>query len=190
MTLAYDYTKRTSYTDDVEKQKRAHKILLEVPFTPSLPQRGYTNRTLVVDLGAMKVTEKAVTEEMKDVFIGGRGFGLWYLWNAIKPTTKWDDPENEIIISPGPLAGNTQYAGSGKSLVVTLSPLTGIPIDSNVGGYFGPLMKFCGFDALEIRGKAKTDVVLVIDGPKGKITIEAAPAEEYDSHVAAEVFTH
>ena len=65
MTVTYDYTKRTSYTDNVETQKRAHKILLEVPFTPSLPERGYTNRTLHVDLGAMKVTEKAVTEEMK-----------------------------------------------------------------------------------------------------------------------------
>ena len=190
MTVAYDYTKRTSYTADVETQKRAHTLLLEVPFTPSLPQRGYTNRTLHIDLGRMKVVEKPVTEQMKDVFIGGRGFGLWYLWNAITPTTKWNDPENEIIISPGPLAGNTQYAGSGKSLVVTLSPLTGIPIDSNVGGYFGPLLKFCGFDALEISGKAKTDVVVVIDGPKGTIRIEEAPQEKYDSHVAAEVFTH
>jgi aldehyde:ferredoxin oxidoreductase len=190
MTVAYDYTKRTSYTADVETQKRAHTLLLEVPFTPSLPQRGYTNRTLHIDLGRMTVGEKPVTELMKNVFIGGRGFGLWYLWNAIKPTTKWNDPENEIIISPGPLAGNTQYAGSGKSLVVTLSPLTGIPIDSNVGGYFGPLLKFCGFDALEIQGKATSDVVIVIDGPKGTIRIEEAPQEEYDSHVAAEVFTH
>ena len=189
-TVTYDHTKRTSYTADVEKQKRAHKVLLEVPFTPSLPQRGYTNRTLHIDLGRMKVVEKPVTDQIKQVFIGGRGFGLWYLWNAIKPTTKWDDPENEIIISPGPLAGNTQYAGSGKSLVVTLSPLTGIPIDSNVGGYFGPLMKFCGFDALEIQGKAKGEVIVVIDGPKGKITIEEAPEEQYDSHIAAEVFTH
>jgi aldehyde:ferredoxin oxidoreductase len=190
MTVAYDYTKRTSYTADVETQKRAHTLLLEVPFTPSLPQRGYTNRTLHIDLGRMTVGEKPVTELMKNVFIGGRGFGLWYLWNAIKPTTKWNDPENEIIISPGPLAGNTQYAGSGKSLVVTLSPLTGIPIDSNVGGYFGPLLKFCGFDALEIQGKATSDVIIVIDGPNGTVRIEEAPQEEYDSHVAAEVFTH
>jgi aldehyde:ferredoxin oxidoreductase len=38
---------------------------------------------------------------MKEIFIGGRGFGLGYLWNAIKPTTKWNDPENDIVISPG-----------------------------------------------------------------------------------------
>jgi aldehyde:ferredoxin oxidoreductase len=190
MTVTHDYRKRTSYTSEVEKQKRAHKILLQVPFTPSLPEKGYTNRTLFIDLGSLTVAEKPVTEQMKDVFVGGRGFGLWYLWNAITPSTRWDDPENEIIISPGPLAGNTQYAGSGKSLVVTLSPLTGIPIDSNVGGYFGPLMKFCGFDALEIRGKADKDVIVVIDGPRNLITIEEAPEEELDSHVAAEVFTH
>ncbi|MFB3854667.1 MAG: aldehyde ferredoxin oxidoreductase family protein [Vicinamibacterales bacterium] len=190
MAVTYDYRVRTSYTDDVEEKKREHKVLLEVAFEPSLPERGYTNRTLHVDLTNLKVTEKRVTEEMKDIFVGGRGFGLYYLWHAITPATKWNDPENEIVISPGPLAGNTQYAGSGKSLVVTLSPLTGIPIDSNVGGYFGPLMKFCGFDALEIQGKAAGDVIVVIDGPRKKITIEQAPAENVDSHVAAEQFTH
>ena len=29
------------------------------------------------------------------------------------------------------------------------SPLTGNVIDSNVGGYFAPFLKFSGFDALE-----------------------------------------
>ncbi len=190
MTIGYDYKTRTLYTEGAAAQKAAHKVLLTHTFEPSLPERGYTNRTLHIDLSTLKVTEKAVTPEMKEVFIGGRGFGLWYLWHAITPTTKWNDPENDIVISPGPLAGNTAYAGSGKSLVVTLSPLTGIPIDSNVGGYFGPLLKFCGFDALEIQGKAERDVVVLIDGPKKTITIEEAPEENPDSHVAAEVFMH
>ena len=190
MTIAYDYKTRTSYTAEAAKERAAHKTLLQHAFEPSLPERGYTNRTLHIDLSTLTVTEKAVTEQMKEIFVGGRGFGLWYLWNAITPQTKWNDPENDIVISPGPLAGNTQYAGSGKSLVVTLSPLTSIPVDSNVGGYFGPLLKFCGYDALEIQGKAERDVVIVIDGPKKTITIEEAPDENPDSHVAAEVFTH
>lgn len=188
--MTYDFTKHTCYTENVGKLKAAHKILAETTFKPGLPDKGYNNRTLHIDLTTKKVTEKPVTQQMKDIFIGGRGFGLWYLWQAIKPTTKWNDPENDIIISPGPLGGNTQYPGSGKSLVVTLSPLTSIPIDSNVGGYFGPLMKFSGFDALEIQGKADTDVVIVIDGQTGKITIEEAPEENQDSHIAAEQFTH
>ena len=161
----------TSYSENATKMRKAHKILAETSYKPGLPDKGYNNRTLHIDLSTLKVTEKKVTDQMKEIFIGGRGFGLWYLWNAIKPTTKWNDPENDIIISPGPLAGNTQYPGSGKSLVVTLSPLTGIPIDSNVGGYFGPLMKFSGFDALEIQGKASKEVIIVLDSQKGKITI-------------------
>ena len=68
--------------------------------------------------------------------------------------------------------------------------MTGIPIDCNVGGYFGPFLKFCGFDALEIRGKAKNETIVVIDGPNGTITIEEAPEETPDSHIAAELFTH
>ncbi len=190
MTVAYDYKKRTSYVADAGQKKAAHKVLKQTRFEPSLPQRGYTDRTLHVNLDTLEITESAVTGQMKDIFIGGRGFGLYYLWQAITPETKWSDPENVIVISPGPLAGNTQYAGSGKSLVVTLSPLTGIPIDSNVGGYFGPLLKFSGFDALEIKGKARNDVVLIIDGQKGLVTIEEAPEETPDSHIAAELFTH
>ena len=187
--MAEDYTKRTEYTHDAQKLKAAHVLLKEVTFTPSLPVLGYNNRTLHIDLTTLAVTEKPVTQQMKDIFIGGRGFGLWYLWQAITPATRWNDPENAIVISPGPLAGNTQYPGSGKSLVVTLSPQTGIPIDSNVGGYFGPLMKFSGFDAIEIRGKAAEDVIVVIDGQQGTIRIETAPDEPSDSHVAAEIFT-
>ncbi len=190
MSVTYDYKVRTNYAEDAPALRAAHKVLVEVPFTPSLPLRGYTKRTLFIDLDTMSVKEKPITDAMIDVFTGGRGFGLYYLWHAITPQTKWNDPDNAIIISPGPVAGNTQYAGSGKSIVVTLSPETGIPIDCNVGGYFGPLVKFCGFDAVEIRGKAATDVVVVIDGPRGTITIEEAPEETPDSHIAAEIFTH
>jgi aldehyde:ferredoxin oxidoreductase len=190
MPATYDYKIRTNYAADVPALRAAHKQLVQVPFTPSLPVRGYTKRTLFIDLDTMTIAEKTITDEMIDIFVGGRGFGLYYLWQAVTPQTKWNDPDNALIISPGPLAGNTQYAGSGKSIVVTLSPLTGIPIDCNVGGYFGPLVKFCGFDAVEIRGKARTDVVVVIDGPRSTITIEEAPEETPDSHIAAELFTH
>ena len=183
----FEYTR---YTEGIEAMKAAHKVLAEHSFTPSLPQKGYNNRSLHIDLGTLKFTEKKIGEAMKQTFTGGRGFGLKYLWDAIKPTTKWNDPENDIIISPGPICGITQYPGCGKSLVVALSPITNIPIDSNVGGYFGPLLKFSGFDALEIQGKAKADVIVVIDGVKGKVTLETAPQESLDSHVAAEQFTH
>jgi len=70
---------------------------------------------------------------------------------------QWDDPANELVISSGPIGGTTNYPGSGKSIVVSLSPLTGGVIDSNAGGYFGPYLKFAGWDALELQGKAADD---------------------------------
>ena len=139
--MPIDYTQRTEYLDGLEAFKAGRKVLKEIAYTPSLPDKGYNNRTLYVNVDTLEITEKPVTQQMKDVFIGGRGFGLYHLWNAVKPTTRWNDPENEIIISPGPVCGMTQYAGTGKSLVVSLSPQTDIPIDSNVGGFFGPLLK-------------------------------------------------
>jgi aldehyde:ferredoxin oxidoreductase len=186
-TRTFEYTK---YLDKIDDMKKAHAVLAEYKYEPSLPEKGYTGRSLHIDLTTLKFSEKKISEEMKKTFTGGRGFGLKYLWDAIKPTTKWNDPENDIIISPGPIGGITQYPGAGKSLVVTLSPLTNIPIDSNVGAYFGPLMKFSGFDAMEIQGKSKEDVIIVLDGVKGRVTIEKAPLESVDSHVAAEQFTH
>ncbi|MCL2318934.1 MAG: hypothetical protein FWC45_02530, partial [Treponema sp.] len=75
------------------------------------------------------------------------------------------------------------------SLVVALSPLTGLPFDSNVGGHFGPYLKFAGFDALELAGISAGDVIVFIDGNAGKITIETAPEEAADSHILVEQLT-
>ena len=52
-------------------------------------------------------------------------------------------------------------------------------MDSNVGGYFGPLLKFSGWDAIEIQGKAQKDVIVFIDGNQGRITIEEAPGASW-----------
>ncbi|HEY9054991.1 MAG TPA: aldehyde ferredoxin oxidoreductase C-terminal domain-containing protein [Rectinemataceae bacterium] len=135
--------------------------------------------------------EKPVSEEMRLLFVGGKGFGLKLLWDATRPETKWDDPENAIVIAMGPICGNTNYPGSGKSLVTCISPLTGIPIDSNVGGFFGPFLKFSGFDALELRGKSASDIIVFIDGDSCEARIYEAPESlPSDSHRISEILTH
>jgi len=134
-------------------------------------QKGYANQTLYVNLSESEVSIKPVTEQMKEVFVGGKGFDLWLLWNAVKDTTKWDDPENAICIASGPLGGTPVYPGSGKSIVTSISPTTGSVMDSNVGGYFGPYLKFSGFDAMEVRGKSSQEVVILVDGVDQKIKI-------------------
>jgi len=182
-------TGNTKHKWDLKKLKLAHRIVFEYNYKRGKVQRGFTNRTLYINLTTKEIKEKNVTEEMKEKFTGGRGFGLKLLWDSIKPTTRWNSDENELVITTGPLCGTTQYPGSGKSLCLTVSPSTDIICDSNVGGFFGPYLKFAGFDALEIQGKAKHDVVIVIDGEKGKVLIETAPLEETNTHHLNEQLT-
>jgi aldehyde:ferredoxin oxidoreductase len=186
-----DYeTGNTKHKWDLKKIKFAHRVLFEHNYKKGEVKGGFANRTLYINLTKGEIKEKKVTEDMKKKFTGGRGFGLKLLWDSIKPTTRWDSDENELVITTGPLCGATQYPGSGKSLCLTVSPSTDIICDSNVGGFFGPYLKFAGFDAIEIQGKAKYDVVIVIDGEKGKISVETAPLEETNSHLLNEQLTH
>ena len=155
---------------------------------PDIAQ-GYANQTLKIDLNDSDISIKPVTEDMKKTFIGGKGFDLWLLWQAVSPSTRWTDPENAICISSGPMGGTPTYPGSGKSIVATLSPTTESVMDSNVGGYFGPYLKFSGFDALEICGKTETEVVITIDGVARNIQIFEVSGLPEDAYGTSSILT-
>ncbi len=174
---------------DTAAINRTQKILKEWAYTWTPLDKGYTDKILYVNVGSGEINEKIVPPLMKEKFVGGKGYGLRLLWDGTKPDTKWDDPENEINISSGPIGGITQYSGTGKSICVSISPQTDIPIDSNVGGFFGPYLKFSGFDAIEIQGKAEKDVIVFIDGVNHKVTLSEINVEHVDSHMLAEYLT-
>jgi aldehyde:ferredoxin oxidoreductase len=172
-----------------ENLKASHSIVAEFHYPLKKVVRGYANRSLYLNLTDNKIESKPVSEEMKAIFTGGKGFCLRLLWNGIQSTTEWDDPENELVFSSGPIAGITTYPGSGKMVVTTVSPLTKSIMDSNGGGHFGPLLKFSGWDALEIQGKADQEVVIFIDGDEGVVRIEAAPDDPIDTHLIGPALT-
>lgn len=173
----------------IKNYLKSHEIVAEYTYEQQPVVHGYANRTLHINLTQNTIEEKPVTQQMKDLFTGGRGFALWLLWNAVTDKTSWDDPENALIIANGPLCGTTAYPGMGKSTVVTLSPLTNSIIDSNGGGFFAPFLKFSGFDALEITGKAEEDSIIVIDGNTQQIRIEKAPEEVLNTYPLAGILT-
>jgi len=172
------------------EMKAAHRELARLDFEPVQVRGGYAGRTLSVDLSAGAFEIEPVTDYMKQIFTGGKGFDLYLMWHAIAGPIAWDDPGNELCISAGPLGGSPAYSGTSKCIVTGISPTTGSVMDSNVGGHFGPLLKFTGFDALQIRGKATEDVLVVIDGRTRRVTIEAAPAEAVNSYDLAEQLHH
>ena len=173
----------------IEEMKKAHSILVEFSFEPVKLEKGYANRYLKIDLDKNEISIHPITEEMKKLWVGGKGFDLWLTFKHITKSTKWFSPDNPIVFSPGPLAGTASFPGSGKTIVTTISPETNVMMDCNVGGYFGPFLKFAGFDALMLTGQAKSESIVVIDPVNGKISIEEAPLESIDSHILAEELT-
>src|SRR6056297_1738266 len=157
------------------------QVLLSTQYQSASINKGYTDKVLYLNLSSNEVNIKDVPAKVKEVLTGGRGYGLWYLWQAVKPETKWDDTENELIFCTGPICGITQYSGCGKSHVVSISPETGSANDNNAGGYFASLLKFSGFDVLEIQGKAEQDAIIFIDGNKGEVTVQASPYQNTNS---------
>ncbi|GAB1426910.1 aldehyde ferredoxin oxidoreductase C-terminal domain-containing protein [Aminivibrio sp.] len=166
------------------------RLLAEWKYEPKKLYRGYSKEFLSVDLGredgAFSCDVLPVSEDMIEKFTGGRGFGLKILWDKVTPRSKWDDPENALVISGGPICGITQYPGTGKTYTVFLSPLTGQTYNSNAGGYFGPFMKASGFDALSVSGKASENVVLFIDGDEGVVRLFAWEPEDRNSYTVTE----
>lgn len=125
---------------------------------------GWAGKILEVDLSNEKITETKLDEKLARDFIGGRGLGVKILYDRVGPEVKPLDPENLLIFATGPLTG-TLSPTSGRHCVVTKSPLTNTISDSQSGGYWGAELKFAGYDAIIVRGKAKKPVYLwVRDG--------------------------
>lgn len=147
----------------------------EMKFTGSPLAQGYADKIITIDLGNASIATPGLDPKLRHYFLGGRALGLYLLHRRITAQTSPRDPENPLIFSPGPLAGIPQFPGTSKCMAVSLSPLTGIPGVSNFGGRFGAYLKYAGFDALEITGKSERDIMIVIDGINGDISIVESP---------------
>ena len=112
-----------------------------------------TGRVLRVNLSNGKVSTESVPESIAADFIGGRGYGIKYLYDEIPPGTDPLGEKNKVIMLNGPLAGTTAQAVS-RWVVCTKSPLTGTFARSVCGADFGAWMKFADYEIIIIEGKA------------------------------------
>lgn len=128
---------------------------------------GYVGKTLRVDLSRKKISSEDLNTQWARMFIGGKGLGAKYLFEELKPNTDPLSPENVMIIMTGPLTGTTAPCAS-RYAMFTKSPLTGAFLDSYIGGYLGAELKFAGFDAVIIKGKAEKPVYLWITDGKAE----------------------
>ena len=129
---------------------------------------GYAGNIGWIDLDNGTVKIQDLDEHIVRKFLGGKGLGAYLLYRHFKARTDPLDPRNILIFMTGPLTG-TNFPAVSRSGVMTRSPMTGTFLDSYSGGIFGSQMKWAGFDALVISGRAKEASYLLVEN--GKITI-------------------
>jgi len=82
---------------------------------------GYAGSILRVDLSAGGIGREQTDEAMTDGYLGGTGFGAWYLHRENRKSVHWASPENRLIIANGPLS-NTPFHGSGTLSFASKGP--------------------------------------------------------------------
>ncbi|MCR4427049.1 MAG: aldehyde ferredoxin oxidoreductase family protein, partial [Firmicutes bacterium] len=122
----------------------------------------YAGRILKVDLTRKVVSREPTPEHWKSLYIGGRGFCTRALYEMVPPGTDPLSPANVLVFAVGPLSG-TLSPSSGRFTVGCKSPATGLLGDANSGGFFGPELKYAGYDALIIKGASDRPVYLLIE---------------------------
>ena len=154
---------------------------------------GYTGKILHVDLSSGLLSVEEPEEAFYRKYMGGSALAMYYLLNELPAGVDPLGPENILVLALSVLTG-TAISGQSRMTAAAKSPLTGGIGDSQGGGFFPAELKFAGFDAIVIKGKAEKPVYLWIhDGQYelrdashlwGQITgeAEAALKQELDDN--------
>lgn len=121
----------------------------------------YAEKILRINLTNGEVKTDDLNEDWARKYIGGKGLGFRYLFEEMDPGTDPLSPANVLILVTGPVAG-TALPCSSRLCVVTKSPATGTILDSSIGGTLGAEIKYAGYDAVIIVGRAKEPVYISI----------------------------
>jgi len=136
---------------------------------------GYMGKILRVDLTAGKIDVEPLDAAVARAYVGGRGLGAYLAYREIAPNTDPFSPDSSIYFISGPVQGTvTPFAP--KFIIMNKSPLSG-SLSRSVcgGGSFGPELKYGGFDAVVVKGKAESPVYVMIDDGK----VEIRDAQKY-----------
>ena len=129
---------------------------------------GYLGRILRVDLSRGAIADEALNEDYARRYVGGSGLAARYLYDVLDADTDPLGPDNPLLFMTGPLVG-TSFTSAGRYSVCARSPLTRIWGEANSGGFFGPELRYAGYDGVWITGAAKAPVWLSIVEGKAEL---------------------
>ena len=134
----------------------------------------YYEKIARINLTTGKIKVEPLDLDLAHKFIGGRGLGTKMLYDEGIATVDPLSPENKLIYITGPMTG-AAAPSTGRYMVCTKSPLTGMIACSNSGGIWGAKLKYAGWDAIIVEGEAPDWTYINIDDDK----IELLDAREY-----------
>ncbi len=126
---------------------------------------GYAGKILRVNLTNGTFSKEPTPADLARDFIGGRGFGIYFLLKEVPKGIDPLGPENKLIISSGPISG-MMVPGGGKCDWTTKAPLTGGYASASMGGHFTAEMRYAGLDTIILEGISPKPVTLFIDDDK------------------------
>ena len=144
----------------------------------------YYEKIARINLTTGEIKVEKLDVELAKKFIGGRGLGTKILYDEGVATVDPLSPENKLIYITGPMTGS-QSPSSGRYMVVTKSPLTGMIACSNSGGIWGAKLKHAGWDAIIVEGQAPEWTYISIEDDK----IQLLDAREYLGMMSEEMDT-
>lgn len=129
---------------------------------------GYTGKILRINLTEKTTKNESLNMELAKKYLSGRGLAGKMFTDEVQADVDALSPENKVFIATGALTG-TNAPSSARFMVVTKSPLNGTLASSNSGGYWGPQLKFAGYDMVILEGKAVSPVYISILDDKVEI---------------------
>ena len=130
--------------------------------------KGYMGRLLVVDLTSGEIADEPLNEDYARRFVGGSGLACRYIYDMIDASTDPLNSANPLFFMAGPLTG-TAAPSCGRYVVCARSPLTGLWGEANSGGFFGPEMRFAGYDGILIKGRSPEPVYLRVEDGRAEL---------------------
>jgi aldehyde:ferredoxin oxidoreductase len=112
-------------------------------------------------LTSTEILTESLNEEIARKFLGGAGYACRYLYDKLDKNTDPLSEENIIIIMTGPLNG-TFAPNTGRWVICSKSPYTGLWGESNCGSWFGAEFKKAGYDGIIVTGASNYPTYLKI----------------------------
>ena len=123
---------------------------------------GFAGTVLRIDLTTGMIRKESLDPMLAREWLGGRGFVARLLYDEVPRGADPLGPENLLVVATGAFTGHMVPAGS-KVEFGAISPATNGHGDSNMGGHFGPELKFAGYDMIVFSGISPEPVYLFIE---------------------------